>query len=534
MKNKLLYIIIAFSLSLCCTSCYEDKGNYTYNEIEELVITVPELVEAMAYAEDIVIPVTVVSSITTKEISDSDPNYEFNCKLNYTHEEDGISQKWLNLNPEGKKDVRFFANLPAGSYTAWYSVTDIRTGVQTNAMVPVTIKSPTFEGWMVLSNNGPSDEVRLDMIFTDSQGNDMVARGITGDAVKLHNGTKINFVPNELVGRESVNLLTESGSYRLDDDALSLSASDNMKLINFIIPDTPGDVVNVITTHYFTLYNPNATLCVTSAGNAYSITSQTQGACYEYPMNAATVGGEPTYKVSPLMATSMVRRGNSTSALFYDVTNKQFKGWSYYSPNIRLLYDLNDDEEKQPKNLFSFQTGMDIIDMVGTRFSNGLVYSVLEDNNGHRHVYGINLSGYNNILKEAAYDNITAQDFDTATDYEFHSQFPYMFYCKDNAVYCYGLTDNRIKDKLILDGETVTMLKFNLYQNMQLDKLNHWNDVEFQNMQLRLIVASNTGGEDSGIVRFYDIDINGKMTLYKEHTGLGEKIVDVTYRERRK
>ncbi len=31
----------------------------------------------------------------------------------------------------------------------------------------------------------------------------------------------------------------------------------------------------------------------------------------------------------------------------------------------------------------------------------------------------------------------------------------------------------------------------------------------------------------------YNIDINGKMTLYKEYKGLGENIVDITYRERR-
>ncbi len=532
MKIKIsLVSVVAVMLTL--VSCYEDKGNYTYDEIDELTITVPELVEAMAYAEDIEIPVSVISSLTNKEIAEDDPDYEFNCKLNYQHEEDGIAYKWLDLNPGKKKNIKFFANLPAGNYSAWYSVTNVRTGVQTNAQIPVSVKSPTFEGWMVLSNNGPAKEVRLDMIFTDSKGVDMVARGVTGDALTLHNGRKINYVPNELVGREAVNLLTESGSYRLEDDALTLKQSENMKMLNFVIPETPGDPVEIITIHYYATINPNATLCVTSAGDAYAITSQTNGASYEYPMNTDAVGNDPTYKVAPNMATSMVRKGNSSSALFYDVTNKKFKGWSYYAPNIRLLYDLNDNEEGQPQGLFSFNTGMELIDMVGTRFSNGLVYSVLQDNTGHRHVYGINLSGYNKIIKESAYDDITAENFDTAVDYEFHSQFPYMFYCKGNTVYCYGLTDKKLKDKLILDNETVTLLKFNLYQNMQPNKLTRWSDVEFQNMQYRLIVGSNSGGENSGKVRFLDVDINGKMTVYKEHVGLGEEIVDVTYRERR-
>ena len=534
MKLK-TYILLSVLCSMSLlTSCYEDKGNYSYDEIEDLAITVPDMVEVMAYAEDIEIPVTVVSSITGNEISDSDGNYEFNCKLNYHHEEDGISHSWLDLNPDKKKDIKYFANIPAGSYSAWYSVTNKTTGVTTNAMIPVSVKSPTFEGWMVLSNNGASKEVRLDMIFTDSKGTDMVARGVTGSDLILHNGTRISFVANELVGREAINPLTEEGSYRLDDDELTMKASENMKMLYFMMPETPGDPVEIITTHYYTNLHPNATLCVTTAGNAYVITSQLNGASYEFPLNSDAVGHEPTYKVSTHMATSMVRRGNSTSALLYDITNRKFMGWSFYSSNLGLLFDLNDNEESQPKNLFSFQTGMELIDMVGTRFSSGLVYSVLQDNNGHRHVYGINLGGYNKIIKESAYDDISAENFDVADDYEFHSQFPYMFYCKGNTVFCYGLTDKTIKDKIVLDaGERVTMLKFNLYQNMILTKLNKWNNTDFQNMQYRLIVASTTGGEDSGIVRFYDIDINGKMTLYKEHKGLGEEIVDVTYRERR-
>lgn len=109
-----------------------------------------------------------------------------------------------------------------------------------------------------------------------------------------------------------------------------------------------------------------------------------------------------------------------------------------------------------------------------------------------------------------------------------------VFLAIGNKVYSHGLVDNAAKDVLTLDGgETITLIKFNLYGNMQLDMLNKWKDEEFQNMQYKLIVCSSTGGENSGIVRFYNVDTNGKLTLYKEFKGLGEKIVDVTYRERR-
>lgn len=532
---KLKISAVALSLSaLLFSGCYEDKGNYDYAPIEELQITLPDAVEAMANAENVKFEPTIVSSFTGKEISADDPNYEYQCRIYYTRVIDGISEKWYDINPEGKKDIDFFVEAPAGTYKLWYTVKNKATGVETHAQTSLRLISSVYEGWMVMSNNGPEKLMRLDMIFTDSKGRELVAKNITGDKVTgLTEGTMAFYNPSMFAGKEYVDILTKSGSYRVWDDMI-MTTGNNIKLLDFIMPTTPGNAVCIAQIHYNASFGPTSTTCVTSEGNAYAIVSSGAGASYEYPMNANKIGDEPSYKVAPVIGTSMVRRGNSSSALFYDVTNKRFMGWSYYASSNKLLFKLDDNAEGQPQGLFSFDTGMDFVDMESTRFSNGLVYTVLQDNTGHRHVYGINLSGYNKIVKEAAYDNLSGENFDTATDYAFHSQFPYMFYCKDNKVYAHGLTDNSNKDVVSLDGaEKITKIKFNLYGNMQPEMLNKWKDEEFQAMQYKLIVCSTTGGEDGGIVRIYNVDINGKMTLYKEYKGLGENIADITYRERR-
>ena len=534
MKSKIFNALGILTASVLLTGCYEDKGNYDYTEIEELTITLPTAIEAMANAENVQFSPTVVSSATGKEISADDPNYEYDCRIYYTRTIDGISEVWYDINPDKKQDVDFFVEAPAGTYTLWYTARNKHTGIESHAKGSLRLISSVYEGWMVMSNNGADNTMRLDMIFTDSKGRELVAKGITGTKVTgLTEGTQIMYNPSMYAGKEFVNVLTKSGSYRVWDN-MEILASSNLKLLDFIMPTVEGDAVHVSQIHYYASYGPTATACVTSVGNAYAITSSGAGASYEYPLNAESVGGDPTYRVAPVIGTSMARKGNSSSALFYDIDNKRFMGWSYYAPNKKLLFALNDNDEGQPQGLFSFNTGMDFVDMESTRFSDGLVYTVLQDNTGHRHVYGINLSGYNSIKKESAYDNLSGENFDPATDYAFHSKFPYMFYCKGNKVYSHGLVDNAAKDVLTLDGgETITLIKFNLYGNMQLDMLNKWKDEEFQNMQYKLIVCSSTGGENSGIVRFYNVDTNGKLTLYKEFKGLGEKIVDVTYRERR-
>lgn len=536
MKLNILSALGLFATSVVLTGCYEDKGNYDYAEIEELTITLPPLIQAMANAENVQFSPTIVSSITGKEISPDDPNYEYECRVYYTRTIDGISEKWYDINPDKTMAVDFFVEAPAGTYTLWYTARNKRTGVETHAKSSVQLISSVYEGWMVMANCGTEKKMRLDMIFTDSKGRELIAKNITGPNItNLTEGTQAMYYPSMYAGKECVNILTKSGSYRVWDD-MQMQAANNIKMKDFIMPaNIIGEPTLMTQIMYNAFAGPTATICVTNVGDTYAITSNFAGAAFEYLMNTDKVGEEATYKVAQAVGTSMVRTGNSTSALYYDITNKRFMGWSYYASNNKLLFPLNDNDENQPQGLFSFNTGMDFVDMESTRFSNGLVYTVLQDNTGHRHVYGINLSGNNSIKKESAYDNITGENFDTATDYAFHSQFPYMFYCKGNKVYSYGLVDNSVRDVLTLDGaETTTLLKFNLYGNMTLTSLNKWDDEEFQSMQYKLIVCSTTGGEDGGIVRFYNVDTAGKMSLYKEYKGFGENIVDVTYRERRK
>lgn len=130
--------------------------------------------------------------------------------------------------------------------------------------------------------------------------------------------------------------------------------------------------------------------------------------------------------------------GNSTAALFYDIDNKRFVGWSFKSPTTN---DINQILTPVPNpevgKLFDFKTGMDLVYMEGTSYSNGLVYAILQNASGKRVIYGINMSGAG-FVQESIYENLNAPDFDKATVFAFHSQFPYMFYGVENKVYLHN------------------------------------------------------------------------------------------------
>lgn len=547
-QNKLImrlkpssYILTFTILASALTSCYEDKGNYNYSETENIDIalipgdTETQRIAAMKGSEYIELNPKVISSVAG-EIDETNPNYEFGCRISYRHEDENKStQRWYDINPDKTKNIKYFPTIPASDYTLWYTVKNKETGVVTSVTCPVKIISTTFEGWMVLSNNGTDNKTRLDMIFTDSKGIERVSKDIfEGNTPQMHDATALVINPTKTTAGDQIFLLGLSGGYKLNETTLQTTLADNIKVFDFMISSTPGEVVAWSPIPGGYAGGPMSRVCVTSEGNAHANHMGYQAnAAFEYLMNTDYPGHDPMYKVAPYIGTSQNRPSSTNCALFYDITNKRFMGFDYKleGRENRILFPLNDPSDRK----FSFNTGMELVDMESTKFSEGVVYSVLQDNSGQRHVYAINMAGErinNSFVQENAYNNISATDFNTATDYAFHSQYPFMFYCRGNKVYCYNLGTGKITDTLMLDGsETVTKIKFNLFQSSHLTWLTDQSD-EFMQQQYNLIVASTKGGEDSGIVRFYSISTQGKITFIKEFTGLGENIVDVTYRER--
>ena len=231
----------------------------------------------------------------------------------------------------------------------------------------------------------------------------------------------------------------------------------------------------------------------------------------------------------------MARPGNGKAAIFYDVDNQRFMGWKQGYVDF-LMQVLNPIRDKDGA-LFTFKTGMDLVYMESTRYSNGLVYAILQDAAGKRCIYGINMSG-NGYVPESKYEDLNAPDFDKATLFAFHSQFPYMFYAVGNKVYLHNLGTNTtypVNNIVLGENETVTMLKFNLYRQCSLKDLNNQSE-EFMARQYELMVGSYnaaTPDNNGGRLGFYPVDgVNNSVTKRIEYSGFA-KIRDVVYRERR-
>ena len=156
-------ILFLFVFSFC--SCFDDKGNYDYHEVAEITIeNIPEVVEVLGNSDHIVVNPKVISSLEG-EIGGDNTNFKFNYKIEKKLGGVLVSgQHWVDLNPSGSLDLDTLAAFAADTYIAWFSVTDKRSGVQTSKTFDIKVSSPTYEGWMVLCDEGENERVRMDMI----------------------------------------------------------------------------------------------------------------------------------------------------------------------------------------------------------------------------------------------------------------------------------------------------------------------------------------------------------------------------------
>ncbi len=526
MNIKFKHICGMLVAAATLTSCYEDKGNYDYTEVETITGTgFPEKMSVVQKADYIELSPSFSSDLNGS--IDNNPNYEYSCllwKSGGTFPDTKTRQK--EIDTDHAKDVKFFADLTEGRYVIQYMVTNKQTGVTTNFKVPVQVTSATYEGWMVLCDD-KDGYARMDMVSVLSDTRRAAIHDILGTKIPKLKGARtlmMNARPSNYASGDDMWFCTDEGSWSLNQT--TLKAQYDMTVSEFMV--TPKDEKVIATDGQYQGYR----LCVTDKGNLYA-KSNNYGAVFEDPINTLTSGGELEFHAAPFFGVFMGRSGYDTyynqKAIVYDKDHKQFLTFdgSYYGDHT-LCSKMDDPENK----LFSYQTGKDMIAMVNTTFSGTTVYSVMQDDAKNRYVYGINMTG--GQISQSLYEPMTAAGFGNATSFAFHSQYPYMFYNDGDKVYTYHLMNHTANVGITLPGEEVTMVKFNLFYNAP--NANTFNKTdEFMAQQYLLIVGSykkdSTDG-NGGVLRFYKFNQeNGSLTLVNQYDGFG-KIKDVMYRER--
>ena len=528
------------------TACIEDDGNYNYTETAEISIeNIPQLTEVLAYVDHVKLSPRFISSIEG-EIKPNDPNYtvqyRFGHKGRGSMGVDSVAMKsivWEDWTPASGFDIDHHVEYSTGAYLLWVTITDNRNGSVTSKQFEITIGSTTYEGWLVLCNEGADERVRLDMITKISSTRTETIHDIAAGLPLLHHATCIHPFTQGSTPGDQIYLFSREGSYELDPE--SLESEPEMEYNNLRFSFDPGetiikeDLLAGSTYGWLQKYK----VCFGEKGNVYLFADGTYGACFSLPINTTVEGGPTEFRVAPYAGFNWTRPWDASYAsniLFYDIDNRRFMvflGGTDFADDGRLQLNVIADPTASEPQLFSYSTGKDFVYMQSTRRSNGLVYSILQDpSTGKRSIYGINLGG-STIVQELFIDNVDAPGFEQATQFAFDNRFPLLFYSVGSKLYLYNLGTKQAKElETGLGSDEITKLKFNLYRAPDYSNLANQSE-EFMNQQYRLTVCSyNSGDVNGGKVTFYDVDgVSNNITKGEQYAGFA-KIVDIAYRER--
>lgn len=520
MKRSIFKNIIAvFAAAVALTACYEDKGNYDYDDEAVATITIEGLPETMTIAQkvDEIVLKPVVTSSKDGVIDENNENFEFSCKflINSGYFADG--EREMDINPDHKKDITFKPEVKSGTCVVWYRVTDKRTGVSVNHPIDVSIVSTTSNGWMVLCDQGDDNLVRLDMVSVLGEGREAVITDLLGpDAQVRHNANAITAYA--FYQYNNILISTDEGGSWLNDDLTTSKQRDTEN--DFIVPPAGQTVTTAVTYGHYCQYR------ITDKGNIYAI-GTSFGSTFEEPINTNVSLGAPTYQVAQSVGAIPNYYCYSNCAMFYDITNNRFMGRYNFSNALQPLQAL--EPEAQPlaeDNIKKF------IKYYPTTFGGERIYSVLESANGERYVYGHDVSGASvAAITLDFHKKITAPGFNTAKYYAFHSQYPYVAFDNGNKVDLYNILEEKSGTGVSLPAnEVITMVKGNIFCQDYSQK-----NPEFNKLNNTILVGSYDKADPvhGGVLRIYNVvsdGVNAHLELVKEYKGFA-KIKDVCYRE---
>lgn len=522
--RKTYLILSVFAFLLC--SCYDDEGNYDYKDINELKITSLPSGELTKFKDADTLKVEPVIEGTLSRTPEGDYEYSWTAVL-----QNGKGEETMAVEIGKEKNLNYFVELPIGKYYIYLNVLDRATRVTWRQGFDLNVSTATTSGWLVLCDQ--NGNARLDMISQIGD-KEMMLRDLLKDYnMPNKKGPEqilltLNYAGNSKI-MDRIILITEAGTSYLDSENLSWEESFDYKFEMGMVPSVfrPTSVAAIASRD--DSWSKNILLTTTEV---YCKKPQSTY-CYELPRNY--VNGE-TFKAAPFVITSAEDYYGQWQppVLLYDVDHKQFV-------QLDMAWNGTDCRVPAVKDpVFDMVTGKDFVYAANTRQSDASSFVLLRDAAGKLWLHGFG-SIYKNTFKQLAnyYYQIDAPGIERAKLFAVHTRFYFLFYVVDNKIWQMDMVNKTCRqitplgkqgEPIDFVGEQITFIKFN---PLQYGTYSHKGDEDYQQIEYRLIVGSDKGGEYGGVVRMFNIQerLENDVTLYGGYTGFA-KPVDIVYRER--
>lgn len=509
-------MVIAVLMGLLTAGCSQDEGNYDYHSLNEPDITgLPDKISVLIHDE------LSLDPSLGDNITDADA---------YTYE-------WKVINNAGDNEVTTLSNdkhlreevtLNAGEYTLYFTMTEKKSGLFWRKSCSLTVSDSSSEGWMVLCD--ADGKARLDII-SDVTGK-TYADVLSGSGMpELNHPYAIQYVPRNGNSDSPFYLFTADGATRLSKNNFAWKKEYSFKY----------EVAKSLELHPHGMVSDQSGMMRVCVSDGVAYTAANMG------IQGLFASASKTGRMAPYVGSNVGATSYASIYLLYDEENRRFMsccpflmGLSLSEKSCHTMEEMESiatgykGSDMVTGSAFDeYPEGLDFVYMENTCYDPGnakmgVTYTLLRD--GQKLLlYGIQLGDMlcyadcTFAIGKAYYGDMSGCDgISEAEHFAFSSLRNYMYYSVGGTVYRVNLSEKPLKaeKQFELAGETVTMMKFNLYQNAA-----SIHDYD-------LVVASEKGGE--GTLRIYNgIVTEGDFSSVrpKVYTGFA-KIVDATYRER--
>ncbi|MFR3330603.1 MAG: PKD-like family lipoprotein [Odoribacter splanchnicus] len=463
--RQILYICMGIIL-LSIVSCYDDKGNYDYHDINEVTFGDIETVHK------------VLLNIDTLKINSGDFVEMSHGDLTDTER---FEYLWVVFSPSNSnvKDtistdriLHYPVTLAPGSYNLYLKIRDRVTEVQWKKQFTVTVGTPYSRGILLIGEdtNGNADAQMISMAGIDT----LIIKDILknsglpalqGPIAFLHTG-------NQSENYRQIWILSESGSYYLDRE--TLWGSEDAVFNNFLSSSFAKPMVPIVIA-------PEQCDINGKVEGQRVVVCQDGSLFYTYLMLSS---GRFSYSLNSLQ-NEPDRFIPASKYIFYGI--QSFNNFIWYSEETDRFYTIDnmlsycsDTIVQKPTDAFPWDqkgTGRKLI--YGENTWNEAQPWVCDGNSFALMGDGTNAFIYKFYAKDrkakAMYEiaSNVASDILTADFYAFSSTRSVLFYVKNNVLYAYNYDkgNERVETIPLETTDQITMLKFDLTMEPMKDAL---------------------------------------------------------------
>lgn len=450
---KGIFIILTAIASLLFTACFNDKGNYSYDEINDVTIGQKGFDGDTIYQ----LRADVDELRITPELSyllgtESDGAYSYEWVAVSTNKRVGERTR---LGTE--RNLNYKVKLKADNYSLFYKVTDLATGIVYSRQATLNVNNLYTQGW-ILTGKDNEDNMVVDMLSI-SRDTLHLTDILANKGIALKHPVMIWADNSPEIYEDQVYVCTENGTYRYGREDF-----DNPEELTIFDPDSKGYRHQIVMHDIQKVNNKRALFLADKY--AYALNSLNEGEFGNPVSYYLQDNGYDYFVPGTSIACNRTGEDNSAAAIEqYVIFNTRDRVFCYFRQLATAMNNLTDSDAEEP---FSWDTkkdfapaGLEFVTSINSLYSGGQSATILQDPiSGKRYIYTYTITRQGGVAtKGKRYEiPLSITGFYQAELFSITTKQGYLIYANGNHLYGYNFRNGQIPVLLhTFDGEATAI-----------------------------------------------------------------------------